>query len=74
VPVLNLPAFWARSPFVVPDDGKNLNRNFPGDPQGTFTEVLARRVFTSLVLGSDYLVDLHAGDLPEALEPFALFE
>src|SRR5262249_20164345 len=32
VPVLNLPAFRARSPFVVPDDGKNLNRCFPGDP------------------------------------------
>ena len=26
VPVLNLPAFRARSPFVLPDDGKNLNR------------------------------------------------
>src|SRR5579859_4726426 len=22
VPVLNLPAFWARAPFVVPEDGK----------------------------------------------------
>ena len=30
VPVLNLPVFRARSPFVVPDDGKNLNRCFPG--------------------------------------------
>jgi predicted deacylase len=32
VPVLNLPAFRARSPFVVPEDGKNLNRCFPGNP------------------------------------------
>src|SRR5207302_5942575 len=32
VPVLNLPAFRARTPFLVPDDGKNLNRCFPGDP------------------------------------------
>ena len=32
VPVLNLPAFHARTPFLVPDDGKNLNRCFPGDP------------------------------------------
>jgi predicted deacylase len=74
VPVVNVPGFWARSPFVVPDDGKNLNRSFPGKADGTFTDVLAHRVFTSLVVGSDYLVDLHAGDLPEALEPFTIFE
>jgi predicted deacylase len=74
VPVTNVPAFWARSPFVVPADGKNLNRNFPGDPGGSFTEVLAHHVFDSFVLGADYLVDLHAGDLPEALEPFTIFE
>src|SRR5437660_8218469 len=38
VPVLNLPAIWARSMFVVREDGKNLNRCLPGDPAGTFTE------------------------------------
>ena len=32
VPLVNPEAFWARSPFVVPGDGKNLNRCFPGDP------------------------------------------
>ncbi|GAA4556879.1 succinylglutamate desuccinylase/aspartoacylase family protein [Planotetraspora kaengkrachanensis] len=74
VPLLNVPGFWARTPFVVPADGKNLNRSFPGDPHGTFTEVLAHHVFTTFVLGSDYLVDMHAGDLPEALEPFTMFE
>src|ERR1700760_4261094 len=40
VPVVNLPAFWARSPFVVPEDGKNLNRCFPGSPDGTLAERL----------------------------------
>jgi predicted deacylase len=74
VPVVNVPAFWARSPFVVPVDGENLNRNFPGDADGGFTQKLAHHVFTSLVLGSDYLLDLHAGDLPEALEPFTMYE
>jgi uncharacterized protein len=74
VPVVNVPAFWARSPFVVPVDGENLNRAFPGDAGGGYTQKLAHHVFTSFVLGSDYLVDLHAGDLPEALEPFTIFE
>jgi len=74
VPVLNLPAFRARSPFVVPDDGKNLNRCFPGDPAGTMAERLAHAAFTQLIEGSDALVDAHAGDMVEALEPFALYD
>ncbi|MCU1664780.1 MAG: hypothetical protein JWR58_4845 [Pseudonocardia sp.] len=74
VPVVNLPAFWERSPFVVPLDGKNLNRSFPGDPAGTAAEVLAHHVTESFIRPSDYLLDLHAGDLPEALEPFALYD
>ena len=74
VPVLNLPAFRARTPFVVPDDGKNLNRCFPGDPAGTLAERLAHEAFTQLIEGSDALVDAHAGDLVEALEPFALYD
>jgi predicted deacylase len=74
VPVLNLPAFAARSPFVVPQDGKNLNRCFPGDPAGTFTERFAHAVFGTLITGSDAVVDAHCGDLPEALEPFAIYD
>src|SRR5258707_571715 len=74
VPVLNLPAFQARSPFVVPEDGKNLNRCFPGDPDGTLAERLAHATFTRVITGSDALIDAHCGDLPEALEPFTLYE
>src|SRR5215472_3755623 len=74
VPVLNLPSFRARTPFVVPDDGKNLNRCFPGDPAGTVAQRLAYDAFTQLIVGSDALVDVHAGDMVEALEPFALYD
>jgi len=74
VPIVNQPAFWSRSAFVVPADGKNLNRCFPGDPAGSYTEVLAHEIFTRIIAPSDYLLDLHAGDLPEALEPFTLYE
>jgi predicted deacylase len=74
VPVLNLPSFRARSPFVIPDDGKNLNRCFPGDQAGTLGDRLAYAAFTELITGSDALVDAHAGDMVEALEPFALYD
>ena len=74
VPILNQSAFWSRTAFVVPADGKNLNRCFPGDPAGSYTDVLAHEIFTRLIAPSDYLLDLHAGDLPEALAPFCLYE
>lgn len=74
VPVLNLPAWQARSPFVIPADGKNLNRCFPGDPAGSFSERFAHAAFGALIAGADAVVDAHGGDLPEALEPFALYD
>ncbi len=72
VPVVNLPAFWARSPFVCPRDGKNLNRVFPGTPDGTYSEMLAYHIFESVVRRAEYLVDLHCGDMVEDLAPFSL--
>jgi predicted deacylase len=74
VPVVSMESFRRRSAFVVPADGKNLNRCFPGDPAGTYTDVLAHAIFEGLIAPSDFLVDLHGGDLVEALEPFALYD
>ncbi len=74
VPVLNVTAFAARTPFVVPEDGKNLNRCFPGDPAGTLADRLAYDAFTQLITGSDAYIDAHCGDMVEALQPFALYE
>jgi predicted deacylase len=74
VPVVNLSSFRARSPFVTPEDGKNLNRCFPGSYDGTFSDALARAVFDDVIAPSDALVDLHGGDLVEALEPFCLYD
>jgi uncharacterized protein len=73
-PLINLPAFWARTPFIVPLDGKNLNRSFPGDARGSAAERIAAAVTEKLIKGSDFVIDLHAGDLPEALEPFVFYD
>ncbi len=74
VPIVSTASFWARTAFVVPGDGLNLNRQFPGDPHGSASRVLAHHVHEAFIRGSDHLVDCHAGDLFEALEPFALYE
>jgi predicted deacylase len=73
VPVVSMDSFTERSPFVVPADGKNLNRSFPGDPGGTYTERLAHDIHAQLIEPADAFIDLHGGDLVEALEPFALY-
>jgi predicted deacylase len=74
VPVVSLESFRQRSPFVVPEDGKNLNRCFPGTYEGTYTDALARSIFDELIAPCDVLLDLHGGDLVEALEPFAIYD
>jgi predicted deacylase len=74
VPVVDLPSFWERTPFVCPIDGKNPNRVFPGAPNGTFSEALAYHMVESVFRRGDYLVDLHGGDLVEDLVPFSLMQ
>jgi predicted deacylase len=74
VPVVSMQSFEHRSPFVVPEDGKNLNRCFPGTYDGTYTDALGRSIFDELIAPADYLIDLHGGDLVEALEPFAIYD
>ncbi len=54
-----------------PDDGLNLNRVFPGNPEGRPTERLAARLMREIVSVSDYLVDLHGSDGEEAVWRFA---
>lgn len=73
VPVVNLPGFAARSIYVCPLDGKNPNRVFPGDAGGTGTEQMADWLFRNVISQANYYVDLHGGDLIEALVPFTIF-
>ena len=74
VPVVSMQSFRQRSPFVVPEDGKNLNRCFPGSYDGTYTDALARSIYDELIAPADVLLDLHGGDMVEGLEPFAIYE
>ena len=71
VPVVNAAAYFARSIYLTPTDGKNLNRVFPGRAGGSHSEVLAHWL-SGLMRGSDAYLDLHGGDLIEALTPFAI--
>ena len=74
VPMANIASFEARSAFVVPHDGLNLNRCFPGNSQGSFTERLAAAIFDEAIRPAQFHIDMHAGDQVEDLEPFTIFE
>lgn len=68
----NPPAFWARSQYWNPLDGKNLNRCFPGDASGSASERMAAAVI-EVAKTADYWMDLHGGDIHEALVPFTIY-
>ena len=55
------PLSYAAITRNTPLDMTNLNRVFPGDPHGSFTEQLADRITTHFLGQLDVLVDLHAG-------------
>jgi predicted deacylase len=67
-------AFAARSIYVNPADGLNLNRQFPGDPAGRPSQRLAHWLATNVIAGSDVYVDMHCGDMNEALVSFTGIE
>lgn len=72
MPVLNLPAFWQRSMFVCPVDNVNPNRVFPGDAQGSYSEQMTHALVGEFIVHADAYIDLHGGDIPEALVPFSI--
>ncbi len=70
VHIANPPSFYGRTLYTSPADGKNLNRVFPGRPDGTLSERIAHEITTEVIAKADFLVDLHAGDGNEALRPY----
>ncbi len=57
VPVLNLLAFDRHSRYLP--DRRDLNRSFPGSESGSLASRMANKIFTDIVLRSDYGIDLH---------------
>jgi predicted deacylase len=69
VPVVNVPSFETRTPFVNPFDGQNVNRVFPGKKNGTLSEQIAYTIYNEISCRSDCYMDLHGGDLYELSPP-----
>lgn len=60
LPMLNKPSVRSGT-RLSPLDGKNMNREFPGNPEGTITSMIAHYVSSELMPLSDFVVDIHSG-------------
>ncbi|MBV0912009.1 N(2)-acetyl-L-2,4-diaminobutanoate deacetylase DoeB [Anianabacter salinae] len=70
IPALNTPAFLAGT-RTTPGDRGNLNRSFPGKPDGTVTQKIADYVAHTLVPMADLVLDFHSGGRTLDFLPFA---
>ena len=70
VHMANPPTFYGRRIYYGPD-GKNLNRMYPGDANGTISERIAHAITTQVIDKATHLVDMHCGDGNESLRPYS---
>lgn len=71
LPLINTASFQQKVPHVNPVDGKNMNRFYPGKPDGTQTERASYAITRQVIERADYVIDYHGGDLDEDLRPYA---
>ena len=67
VPIVNVQGFRRGSRYLP--DRRDLNRYFPGNPNGSAAARIAHSLFTDLVAHCDALVDLHTGSFERANLP-----
>jgi hypothetical protein len=65
-------AMARKSAYVNPVDGKNLNRVWPGEEDGTITEVIAHAITERVVAQADAVIDVHGGEWDEAIDLFII--
>ncbi|MEM7484938.1 MAG: M14 family metallopeptidase [Bacteroidota bacterium] len=73
IPIANVASFFTRTPFINPQDKKNLNNAFPGNADGSITEQIAHFITTNIIPVSDVFLDVHGGDACEDLIPFVCY-
>jgi N2-acetyl-L-2,4-diaminobutanoate deacetylase len=70
IPAMNYPAFRAAT-RTSPIDRGNMNRSFPGTPDGTVTQKIADYFQRVLLPMADVVLDIHAGGKTLDFIPFA---
>lgn len=70
IPIINVPGFLTRSPYVNPIDHVNLFTIWPGkEKEASISYVMIYNLYHKLIKKADYLLDLHGGDICESMIP-----
>jgi hypothetical protein len=67
VPIVNLQGFRRSSRYLP--DRRDLNRYFPGNPNGSAASRIAHSFFTEIVMQCSALIDIHTGSFERANLP-----
>ncbi|MGB1949944.1 MAG: succinylglutamate desuccinylase/aspartoacylase family protein [Marinobacter sp.] len=59
IPIVNLPGFQQATRYLP--DRRDLNRHFPGSPDGSLADRIAHSLFENVIRKCDMLVDIHTG-------------
>ena len=72
--VCNPTGFVSHSRDIVPEDGKNLNRCFPGSADSSAAPRLAHFITNDFIIPASCHIDLHCGGGCEELTPHVYFQ
>lgn len=68
LPIVNASGFHANERHV-PEDGRDLNRTFPGSPDGSASQQIAHAIFMEIIPLTDVGVDIHDSGKQTVLLP-----
>lgn len=73
LPCVNTSGFWARTVAIIPEDGFNLNRHYPGKADGTTGERIAWYFMTEIFPYVNFIFDFHSGSNTEVMMPLVFY-
>lgn len=73
LPLINEKGFYRGMKQVMCEDGRNLNRVFPGSEEGSYAQQIAYVIEKRVYPQADFLVDLHGGDVNETMTPLLFY-
>jgi len=73
VPVLNVAAFWSTTPYLNPDDNLDISILYKVEG-GSISHLIAKSILENVLTKSDYVLELHGGDILEDVVPHTEYE
>ncbi|MGD0202302.1 MAG: succinylglutamate desuccinylase/aspartoacylase family protein [Candidatus Bathyarchaeia archaeon] len=73
VPYVDVPSHDFQSPHKSPIDGLSVSDCFPGNPNGTVSQVIAYTLLNEIIARSGFHVDLRSGNKDEMLIDYTVY-